>query len=57
MNFDFSTTTSVSQQDDEFDIDLRLEAGNDPGENPSLTGVACATNTSTCSHTTPKLCC
>ncbi len=57
MDFDSSTTANVSQQNDEFDIDLRLEAGSDPGENPSLTSGFCASNSSTCSHTSPKLCC
>jgi hypothetical protein len=55
MDLDYSNTANVSQQNDEFDIDLRLEAGSDPGENPSLTTLC--TNSSTCSHTSPKLCC
>jgi hypothetical protein len=60
MDFELITTDGP-QQNDEFDIDLRLGAGTEPSENPQITAACtlglCSTNSSTCSHTSPKLCC
>lgn len=59
MDLDFNTTDA--QQNDEFDIDLRLGAGEE-SESPQIitsfctNGLRC-TNSSTCSHTSPRYCC
>jgi hypothetical protein len=60
MDFEFNTTTA--QQNDEFDIDLRIGAG-DETEAPQIATAICTvpctriTNGSTCSHTSPRFCC
>jgi hypothetical protein len=57
---DLEMNTTEAQQSDEFDIDLRLGAGDEPGESPAIFTSFCSrfcTNSSTCSHTSPRFCC
>ena len=56
MDFNFDNA-AAQKQNDEFDIDLRLDAGSEPSESLCITGLICSTNSSTCFHTSPKLCC
>jgi hypothetical protein len=54
------SNATEATQCDEFDIDLRLNVNDvDPAEPPQLITIICTnhTNGSTCSHTTPRLCC
>ena len=56
MSFE-SITADVQQENDEFDIDIRLGAGEEPGQDQMIITSVCPTQGSTCNHTSGRLCC
>ena len=57
MATDFYGNETTETAGDDFDIDLRLSAREDDGEASIVPFVSKGSNCSTCSHTTPHLCC
>jgi len=58
MDSNFNGDNGSSAANDDFDIDIRLGGEEETGESITkfpVTRISC--NGSTCSHTSPKLCC